>query len=218
MTPETTHRPWPLPQRPWVMAMRWHDLMFMHWPIRPEALRPLIPAMLELDTFDGWAWLGVVPFRMTGVRPRYLPAFLTSRRSLRSTCAPTSKHLAVVACGSSASMPRIGSRCARRASGMACHITTHACVWCKRAPRCIITVRGRIARRPPRPLRRAILPAVRSITPPWHTGALAHGALLSVCCRSSRPCWVWRYSSRSMATARCDSRGQDQHHDDAAAP
>jgi len=75
MTYETTHRPWPLPQRPWVMAMRWHDLMFMHWPIRPEVLRPLIPAMLEVDTFDGWAWLGVVPFRMTGVRPHYLPAF-----------------------------------------------------------------------------------------------------------------------------------------------
>jgi uncharacterized protein len=75
MTYETTHRPWPLPQRPWGMAMRWHDLMFMHWPIRPEVLRPLVPAMLELDTFDDWAWLGVVPFCMTGVRPRYLPAF-----------------------------------------------------------------------------------------------------------------------------------------------
>ena len=62
MMHETTHRPWPLPQRSWVMAMRWHDLLFMHWPLRPEALRPLIPAMLELDTFDGWAWLGVVHF------------------------------------------------------------------------------------------------------------------------------------------------------------
>ena len=74
MMHETTHRPWPLPQRPWVMAMRWHDLLFMHWPIRPAVLRPLIPAALTLDTFDGWAWLGVVPFRMTGVRPRCLPA------------------------------------------------------------------------------------------------------------------------------------------------
>ena len=75
MIHETSHRPWPLPQSPWVMAMRWHDLLFMHWPIRPEVLCPLIPAALELDTFDGWAWLGVVPFRMTGVRPRLLPAF-----------------------------------------------------------------------------------------------------------------------------------------------
>src|SRR4029434_10422709 len=49
--------------------------MLMHWSIRPEVLRPLIPAMLAVDTFDGWAWLGVVPFRMTGVRPHYLPAF-----------------------------------------------------------------------------------------------------------------------------------------------
>jgi uncharacterized protein YqjF (DUF2071 family) len=56
------------------MAMRWHDLLFMHWPVRPAVLRPLIPAALTLDTFEGWAWLGVVPFRMTGVRPRCLPA------------------------------------------------------------------------------------------------------------------------------------------------
>lgn len=75
MIHETAHRPWPLPQRPWVVAMRWHDLLFIHWPMRPQVLRPLIPAVLELDTFDGWAWLGVVPFRMTGVRLRYLPAF-----------------------------------------------------------------------------------------------------------------------------------------------
>ena len=53
--------------------MRWHDLLFLHWPIRPELIRPLIPRDLELDTFDGCAGIGVVPFRMTGVRPRYLP-------------------------------------------------------------------------------------------------------------------------------------------------
>jgi uncharacterized protein YqjF (DUF2071 family) len=67
-------RPWPAPARPWALAMRWHDLLFMHWPLRPEALRPLIPPSLHLDTFDGAAWLGVIPFHMTGVRPHYLPA------------------------------------------------------------------------------------------------------------------------------------------------
>ena len=56
------------------MTMRWHDLLFLHWPIRPEVIRPLIPKGLELETFDGSAWIGVVPFRMTGVRRRYLPA------------------------------------------------------------------------------------------------------------------------------------------------
>ena len=64
-----------MPSRPWVMAMRWHDLLFLHWPIRPEIVRPLIPRGLELDIFEGSAWIGVVPFRMTGVRPRYLPSF-----------------------------------------------------------------------------------------------------------------------------------------------
>lgn len=53
--------------------MRWHDLLFAHWPVRPGLIRPLIPDVLELDTFDGWCWIGVVPFRMSGVRPHYVP-------------------------------------------------------------------------------------------------------------------------------------------------
>jgi uncharacterized protein YqjF (DUF2071 family) len=55
------------------MVMRWLDLLFAHWPVDPSALRPLVPEGLELDTFDGRAWLGVVPFRMTGVRPLGCP-------------------------------------------------------------------------------------------------------------------------------------------------
>lgn len=56
------------------MAMQWHDLLFMHWPVRPEVLRPHIPPPLRLETFDGAAWLGVVPFRMAGTRARLTPA------------------------------------------------------------------------------------------------------------------------------------------------
>jgi uncharacterized protein YqjF (DUF2071 family) len=59
---------------PWVMRMRWLDLLFAHWPVSVETLRPLVPADLEIDTFDGQAWLGVVPFRMEDVAPRFLPA------------------------------------------------------------------------------------------------------------------------------------------------
>ena len=66
------YRPWPRPRTPWVLAMRWHDLLFMHWPVPPAWLRPHIPARLTLDTFAGTAWLGVVPFHMTGVGPRGL--------------------------------------------------------------------------------------------------------------------------------------------------
>jgi len=73
MTTETRHRPWELPRRPWGLAMHWHDLLFIHWPVPYDALRALIPPSLTLDTFDGTAWIGVVPFRMTGVRPRVLP-------------------------------------------------------------------------------------------------------------------------------------------------
>ena len=55
------------------MRMRWHDLLFLHWPITENLLRPLVPAELELETFDGSAWLGVVPFTMSGIRLRGCP-------------------------------------------------------------------------------------------------------------------------------------------------
>jgi uncharacterized protein len=64
-------------QRPrqWtVMRQKWRDLLFIHWPIDPQALRPLIPPQLELDLFEGSAYVGLVPFTMTGVRPVGLPA------------------------------------------------------------------------------------------------------------------------------------------------
>lgn len=67
------HRPWPVPARPWRMKQRWHDLLFAHWPISPDAMREKVPAPLELDLFGGEAWLGVVPFRMSGVRWRGWP-------------------------------------------------------------------------------------------------------------------------------------------------
>jgi uncharacterized protein YqjF (DUF2071 family) len=71
---QTEHRPYPLPRGAWALRMRWHDLLFMHWPVPESSLRPLIPPELKLDTFDGSAWLGVTPFRMENVRPRFLPA------------------------------------------------------------------------------------------------------------------------------------------------
>jgi len=54
--------------------MSWQDLLFMHWPVGVDALRPLVPPVLSIDTFEGSAWLGVVPFDMPGVRPHFLPA------------------------------------------------------------------------------------------------------------------------------------------------
>src|ERR687890_878612 len=71
---EVGHRPYPVSVGPWAMGMTWLDLLFMHWPVDAEVLRPLVPPSLGIDTFDGSAWLGVVPFEMTGVRPHFLPA------------------------------------------------------------------------------------------------------------------------------------------------
>ena len=71
---EVAHRPWPLLAGPWVMAQSWHDLLFAHWAVDSEKLRALIPDPLEIDSFDGQAWLAVVPFRMSGVRLRGAPA------------------------------------------------------------------------------------------------------------------------------------------------
>src|SRR5918998_2507341 len=67
---ETAHRPWPLPDGPWLMAQTWGDLLFAHWPVPVEALRPLVPRPLPVDTFDGTAWLGVTPFEVSGLRLR----------------------------------------------------------------------------------------------------------------------------------------------------
>lgn len=55
------------------MSMRWQDLLFAHWPIPAASLRPVVPDGLEIDTFDGTAWVGIVPLRMSQVRGRCLP-------------------------------------------------------------------------------------------------------------------------------------------------
>jgi uncharacterized protein YqjF (DUF2071 family) len=60
--------------RPWVLRMGWHDLLFAHWPMDPAVIRRQLPEGLELDLWEGEAWLGVVPFRMTGIGPRGLPS------------------------------------------------------------------------------------------------------------------------------------------------
>lgn len=57
-----------------LMYQNWGKLLFMHWRIDAQLLRPLIPAPLEIDTFDGSAWIGVVPFTMWGIRASFLPA------------------------------------------------------------------------------------------------------------------------------------------------
>jgi len=56
-----------------LMRQWWGKLLFMHWPVAPSALRPLVPPQLSIDTYEGQAWVGVVPFKMWGVRPYFTP-------------------------------------------------------------------------------------------------------------------------------------------------
>ncbi len=53
--------------------MVWTDLLFAHWPVDPDRIAPLLPRGMTVDTFDGRAWLGVVPFVMNRTRLRWLP-------------------------------------------------------------------------------------------------------------------------------------------------
>lgn len=71
---QTGHRLWPLPERPWVMTQSWHDLLFAHWPVDSRLLRPKVPAAFDVNTYDGSAWIGVVPFTMSNVAPRGAPS------------------------------------------------------------------------------------------------------------------------------------------------
>src|SRR5687767_6035095 len=59
----------PRPSGRSVVGMRWHDLLFVHWPVPLAAVRKVLPAGVEPDVFGGSAWVGLVPFTMTGVRP-----------------------------------------------------------------------------------------------------------------------------------------------------
>jgi uncharacterized protein YqjF (DUF2071 family) len=70
----TAHRPWPMPDGPWIMTQTWNDLLFAHWPVDAKELGEHVPPGLELDLFDGQAYVGVVPFHMTNVAPRGVPA------------------------------------------------------------------------------------------------------------------------------------------------
>jgi uncharacterized protein YqjF (DUF2071 family) len=70
---QTGHRPAELPRGPWVMGQSWLHLLFAHWRVAPEDLRPAVPASVPIDTFEGSAWIGITPFEVVGARPRGLP-------------------------------------------------------------------------------------------------------------------------------------------------
>jgi uncharacterized protein len=71
---QTEHRPYPLSTKPWVMTQTWNRLLFAHWPVPATLLKKYIPSAFTLDTYDGVAWISVVPFEISHLRIRRLPA------------------------------------------------------------------------------------------------------------------------------------------------
>lgn len=52
----------------------WRHLVFLHWRVDPAQIQALLPDRLIVETYDGAAWLGMVPFSMERVRPWWSPA------------------------------------------------------------------------------------------------------------------------------------------------
>jgi len=61
------------PACPHVMLQRWERLAFLHWRWDPDVIQRTLPPGLTVDTFQGEAWLAIVPFFMRGIRPRFCP-------------------------------------------------------------------------------------------------------------------------------------------------
>ncbi len=76
----TSHRPRPLPPGRWLMTQRWNDLLFAHWPVSESQIAALLPEGLAVDTFQGSAWLGAVPFWLDRIKIRGLPPLPGIRR------------------------------------------------------------------------------------------------------------------------------------------
>jgi len=73
VTKDTSHRPWPVPEGPWANGQSWIDLAFLHWRVDADALRKLVGSGVELETYDGAAWIGITPFLLRDFRLRGLP-------------------------------------------------------------------------------------------------------------------------------------------------
>jgi len=69
------HRPWPIPTSPWRYYQEWLDLLFLHFQVDYDLLRPLVPVELQIDQHEGLCYVSLVAFKMKNIRPRNLPAF-----------------------------------------------------------------------------------------------------------------------------------------------
>lgn len=62
---------------PWVGQQEWHDILFMHWPVPYEILKPYVPAPFKLETYNGQAWVTVILFQAKNSRLRGMPTSMS---------------------------------------------------------------------------------------------------------------------------------------------
>lgn len=70
----TAHRPYEYPERPWWYYQEWNRALLLHYEVPYALLKKLIPKGLDIDTFNGKAYISIIPFTMERLRPRLLPS------------------------------------------------------------------------------------------------------------------------------------------------
>lgn len=68
-----SHRPFPLPEKPWKYYQEWDDTLFLHYKVPVDEIQSLLPAGLLADVYEGQAWVSIVAFTVKKMRLRYLP-------------------------------------------------------------------------------------------------------------------------------------------------
>lgn len=69
---QVAHRPFPIPTQKWQFYQEWKELAFLHYEIDESILRPFVPEEIEIDCFNGKAWVSLVCFKMKSVQPKNL--------------------------------------------------------------------------------------------------------------------------------------------------
>ncbi len=77
--PEIHQRLWVPPTGKWILRQSWKDLLFIHWPVSATSLRNHVPKGLQIDTYKGQAWVGIVLFKMERIHIKGVPIPLFSQ-------------------------------------------------------------------------------------------------------------------------------------------
>jgi hypothetical protein len=81
------------PAGPPLMKQTWDEALFLHWRVPIEALRPLVPPPLSIDTHHGGAWVGITPFKVRNAHPAFTPPVLPWTTSFNEVNARTYVYL-----------------------------------------------------------------------------------------------------------------------------